>query len=340
MNEARRRCIIGHLLALFRSNPLRRFTLAALFALVALGASAADNFPTRPIRMIVPYAAGGGADIVGRFIAQKLSELWGQQVVIDNRAGAGGNIGTELAAHAPADGYTILLIGPNHTVNLNLYSKIGYDPIKDFVPISLVTSAPYLLVANASTPIHSVKDLIAQAKAQPGKILYGSAGNGTAGHLGMELIKTMAGIDIVHVAYKGSPPFLTDLMAGRVSVGFDNILSSAPLVKAGKLRAIAVSTLKRSSAMPDVPTVSESGLKGFEASVWQGILAPAGTPKEIVSALNSAIVTVLTRADMKERMAQYGADVIASTPEAFGAYMRADLVKWAKVIKASGARVD
>jgi tripartite-type tricarboxylate transporter receptor subunit TctC len=303
-------------------------------------ARAAESFPSRPVRMIVPYAAGGGADIVGRLIAQRLSESWGQQVVVDNRAGAGGNIGTEIAAHAPADGYTVLLIGPNHTVNVSLYSKLGFDPIKDFAPISLVTSAAYLLVVNPATPIHSVKDLIALAKAQPGKILYASAGNGTAGHLGMELIKTMAGIDMVHVAYKGSPPALTDLMAGRVSVAFDNVLSAAQLVKAGKLRAIAVSTLKRSPAMPEVPTVAESGLKGFEVAVWQGILAPAGTPKPVIDTFNAAIVAVLTRPDMKERMAAYGAEVIASTPQEFAQYMKADLVKWAKVVKTSGARVD
>ena len=303
-------------------------------------ANAADNFPARPVRMIIPYAAGGGADIVGRMIAQKVGERWGQQVVVDNRAGASGNIGTAIAASAPGDGYTLLLIGPNHTVNVSLYSKLAFDPIKDFAPISLVTSAPYLLVVNPSTPINSVNDLIALAKARPGKILYGSAGNGTAGHLGMELIKSMAGIDMVHVAYKGSPPVLTDLMAGRVSVAFDNVLSAAPHVKAGKLRAIAVSTSKRSSAVADVPTVAESGLNGFEASVWQGILAPAGTPKPILDALNSAIVNALTQPDMKQRIAQYGADVIASTPQEFATFMKADLVKWAKVVKDSGARVD
>jgi len=303
-------------------------------------ASAAENFPSRPVRMIIPYAAGGGADIVGRLIAQRLAESWGQQVVVDNRAGASGNIGTEIAARSPADGYTVLLIGPNHTVNVSLYSKLAFDPIKDFAPVSLVTSAPYLLVVNPSTPINSVNDLIALAKAQPGKILYGSAGNGTAGHLGMELVKTMAGVDMVHIAYKGSPPVLTDLMGGRVSAAFDNVLSAAAHVKAGKLRAIAVSTLKRSSAMPTVPTVAESGLSGFECMVWQGILAPAGTQKLIVDTLNAAVVSALNRPDMKERMAAQSADVIASTPQEFGAFMKADLVKWAKVVKDSGARVD
>ncbi len=302
--------------------------------------NAAENFPTRPVRMIIPYAAGGGADIVGRLIAQKVSERWGQQVVVDNRAGASGNIGTAIAASAPRDGYTLLLIGPNHTVNVSLYSKLAFDPIKDFAPISLVTSAPYLLLVNPGTPINSVKDLIALAKARPGKILYGSAGNGTAGHLGMELIKTMAEIDMMHIAYKGSPPVIADLMAGRVSVAFDNVLSAVPHVKAGKLRAIAVSTSKRSPAVPDVPTVAESGLKGFEASVWQGILAPAGTPKWILDALNFAIVNTLTQPDTKERIAQYGADVIASTSQEFASFMKADLVKWAKVVKDSGARVD
>jgi tripartite-type tricarboxylate transporter receptor subunit TctC len=303
-------------------------------------ASPAEKFPGRPMRMIIPYAAGGGADIVGRLIAQRLTENWGHQVVVDNRAGASGNIGTEIAARSPADGYTMLLIGPNHTVNISLYSKLAFDPIKDFAPVSLVTSAPYLLVVNPSTAIHSVNDLVALAKAHPGKILYGSAGNGTAGHLGMELIKTMAGIDMVHVAYKGSPPVLTDLMGGRVSAAFDNVLSAAPHVNAGKLRAIAVSTLKRSSAMPTVPTVAESGLSGFECAVWQGILVPAGTPKAIIDALNTAIVSVLKRPDVRDRMTAQSTDVIASKPEEFRAFMKADLVKWAKVVKDSGARID
>ena len=314
--------------------------LTVCAAVCVLCASAAENFPSRPVRMIVPYAAGGGADIVGRLIAQRLSEDWRQQVVIDNRAGASGNIGTEIAARAPADGHTLLLIGPNHTVNVSLYSKLAFDPLKDFAPVSLVTSAPYLLVVNAAVPINSVKDLIVLAKARPGKILYGSAGNGTAGHLGMELIKTMAGIDMVHIPYKGSTPVLTDLLAGQVSVAFDNVLSSASHVKAGRLRAIAVSTLKRSSAMPDVPSVAEAGLPGFEVTVWQGILAPAGTPKPIVDMLNAAIVSALKRPDMKERMAAHGAEVIGSTPQAFASFMRSDLVKWAKVVKDSSARLD
>ena len=304
------------------------------------GVSAAERFPSRPIRMIVPYAAGGGADIVGRLIAQRLGETWGQQVVVDNRAGAGGNIGTEIAARSPADGYTLLLIGPNHTVNVSLYSKLAFDPIRDFAPVSLVTSAPYLLVVSPATAINAVKDLVATAKAQPGKIVYGSAGNGTAGHLGMELIKTMAGIDMVHVPYKGSAPVLIDLMAGRVSVAFDNVLSAAPHVKAGKLRAIAVSTLKRSSALPTVPTVSEAGLPGFEASVWQGVLVPVGTPTPMIDTLNAALVGVLKRPDIQERMTAQGAEVIGSTPQQFASFMKADLVKWAKVVKASGARVD
>ena len=301
---------------------------------------AADAFPDRPVRMIVPYAAGGGADIVGRAIAQKLSGFWSQQVVIDNRPGAGGNIGTELAARAPSDGYTLLLVGPNHTVNASLYAKLSFDPVKDFAPVSLVTSAPYLLLANPGTAVTSVRELIAFAKAKPGKVFYGSAGNGTAGHLGMELIKTMAGIDMTHVPYKGSPPMITDLIAGQVSIAFDNVLSSTPHVKAGRLRAVAVSTLKRSSVMPDVPAVAESGLPGFEVAVWQGILAPATTPKPTVDALFAAIAKVLERPDMQERMAAQGADIIASTPQQFASYIKSDLAKWAKVVKDSGARVD
>jgi tripartite-type tricarboxylate transporter receptor subunit TctC len=320
---------------------LRSIAIAAAITAVCPTLSiAADAFPSRPVRLIVPYAAGGGADIVARSIAQKLGESWGQQVVVDNRAGASGNIGTEIAAKTAGDGYTLLLIGPNHTVNSSLYAKLPFDPIRDFAPVSLVTSAPYLLVVNSALAVNSVKDLIALAKSKQGKIFYGSAGNGTAGHLGMELIKTMGGLEMVHVPYKGSPPMLTDLLAGQISVVFDNVLSSAPHVKGGRLRAIAVSTRHRSSAMPDVPTVAESGLPGFEVAVWQGILAPAGTPVPVVEKIHADIVAVLKRPEMKERMASQGADIIGSTPQEFASFMKADLMKWAKVVKDSGARVD
>ena len=311
-------------------------TAAAFLAMHAL----AQTYPVRPVRMIVPYTAGGGADIVGRLLAQRLGDGWGQTVVGDNRPGASGNIGTEIVARAPADGYTLLLVGPNHTVNSSLYSKLPFDPIKDFAPVSLVTSAPYVLLVNPAVGVNSVKDLIALAKARPGKVLYASAGNGTAGHLGMELIKTMAGIDMVHIPYKGSPPALTDLLAGQVSAAFDNVLSAAPHVKAGKLRAIAVSTLRRSSALPEVPTVAESGLPGFEVAVWQGVLAPAGTPKPLVDKLYANIVRALDRPDMKERMAANGTEIIGSTPAEFASFIKSDLVKWAKVVQNSGARVD
>jgi tripartite-type tricarboxylate transporter receptor subunit TctC len=318
---------------------MRALAIATAVAFAATPAFA-QTYPVKPVRMIVPYAAGGGADIVGRLIAQRLGDGWGQTVVIDNRPGASGNIGTEIVARAPADGYTLLLVGPNHTVNSSLYSKIAFDPVKDFAPVSLVTSAPYLLLVNPGIGVTTVKELIALAKSKPGKVLYASAGNGTAGHLGMELIKTMAGIDMVHIPYKGSPPALTDLIAGQVSAAFDNVLSAAPHVKAGRLRAIAVSTRTRSGAVPEVPTVAESGLPGFEVAVWQGILVPAGTPKSIVDALHAAIVAALARPDMKERMAANSAEIIGNTPAEFAAFIKSDLVKWAKVVKDSGARVD
>ena len=314
--------------------------LLAVAGVFAHGADAAEAFPARPVRMIVPYAAGGGADIVGRAIAQKLGDLWNQQVVIDNRPGAGGNIGTEIAARAPADGYTLLLVGPNHTVNVSLFSKLSFDPVKDFAPVSLVTSAPYLLLANPGIAVTSVKELIAFARARSGKVFYGSTGNGTAGHLGMELIKTMAGIEMTHVPYKGSPPMITDLIGGQISFAFDNVLSSSPHVKGGRLRALAVSTLKRSSVMPDLPTVAEAGLPTFEVAVWQGILAPANTPAAIVNLIHAAIVKVLGRSDLQERMATQAADIIANTPQQFAVYIKTDLAKWAKVVKDSGARVD
>ena len=303
-------------------------------------AFAQGAYPNRSIRLIVPFAAGGGADITGRVVAQKLTEAFGQQIVVDNRAGAASNIGTELVAKSAPDGYTLLLVGPNHTTNISLFAKLNYDPVKDFEPVSLVTAAPYVLLAHPSLPARNLKELIALARSKPGQLTYGSAGNGTAGHLAMESIKTQAKIDMLHVPYKGSPPLQSDLVGGQVVAGFDNVLSSVPHVNSGRLRAVAVSGGKRSPALPEVPTVAESALPGFDVTVWQGILAPAGTPREIVARLHAEITGALQKPDVQSRMAGLGVDIIGNSPAEFAAFIKRDIEKWAVVIKASGARID
>jgi len=297
--------------------PLAVATLVTCLPLTAT----AQAWPTRAIRMVVPFAAGGGADIVGRAVAQKLAESLGQQVIVDNRAGAAGNIGTELVARAPGDGYTLLIIGPNHATNPFLFRKIPFDPIKDFEPVSLLTSAPYLLVVHPSLPARTLKDLIALALSKPGQLNYGSAGNGSAGHLGMELIKISAKLDIQHVPYKGSPPFLSDLIGGQVVAGYDNVLSSAPHIRSGRLRAIAVSGAKRTPAFPDLPTVAESGIPGYDVTVWQGLLAPAGTPRDILTRLATETAAGMQRADVRERMTALGVEIIAAPPAAFATFL-------------------
>ena len=303
-------------------------------------AFAQSAYPNRTLRLIVPFAAGGGADITGRVVAQKLTEAFGQQVLVDNRAGAAGNIGTELAAKSAPDGYTLLLVGPNHTTNVSLFTKLNYDPVRDFDPVTLLTAAPYVLLVHPSLPAPDLKALIALARSKPGQLTYGSAGNGTAGHLAMESIKTQAKIDMLHVPYKGSPPLQSDLIGGQVVAGFDNVLSSVAHVKAGRLRALAVSSAKRSPALPDVPTVAQAALPGFDVTVWQGLLAPAGTPREIVARLHTEIISALQKSDVQSRMAALGVDIVGNSPAEFAAFIRRDIEKWALVIKAAGARID
>jgi tripartite-type tricarboxylate transporter receptor subunit TctC len=303
-------------------------------------AFAQSAYPNRTLRLIVPFAAGGGADITGRVVAQKLTEVFGQQVLVDNRAGAAGNIGTELAATSAPDGYTLLLVGPNHTTNVSLFTKLNYDPVRDFDPVTLLTAAPYVLLVHPSLPASDLKALIALARSKPGQLTYGSAGNGTAGHLAMESIKTQAKIDMLHVPYKGSPPLQADLIGGQVVAGFDNVLSSVAHVKAGRLRALAVSSAKRSPALPDVPTVAQAALPGFDVTVWQGLLTPAGTPREIVARLHTEIISALQKPDVQSRMAALGVDIVGNSPAEFAAFIRRDIEKWALVIKAAGARID
>jgi len=318
----------------------RRWALAVSMACIAPLAFA-QAYPSHTIRLVVPFPAGGTTDILARDVAKKLTDTMGQSVVVDNRPGAGGNIGADLVAKSAPDGYTLLMgtVG-THAINPSLYAKMPYDHIKDFVPVVLVAGVPNVLVVNPSVPINSVADLIKLAKAKPGSINFASSGSGTSIHLSGELFKTMAGVDMTHVPYKGSSPALTDLMGGQVQIMFDNLPSSLALIKAGKLRAVAVTSLKRAPALPDVPTIAESGLPGFEASSWFGVLAPAGTPAPIVAKLNAEVNKWLQSPEGKEQLLAQGAEVAGGSPEQFAAHIRAESDKWAKVVKASGAKVD
>jgi tripartite-type tricarboxylate transporter receptor subunit TctC len=317
-----------------------RWALCALFACIATVASA-QGYPNRTIRLVVPFPAAGTTDILARAAAQKLTEAFGQSVVADNRPGAAGNIGADLVAKSAPDGYTLLMgtVG-THAINPSLYSKMPYDHIKDFVPVVLVAGVPNVLVVNPALPVNSVADLIRLAKDKPGQINFASSGSGTSIHLSGELFKTMAGVDITHVPYKGSSPALVDLIGGQVQIMFDNLPSALPQIKAGRLRAIAVTSLKRAPVLPDVPTISESGLPGFEASSWFGVLAPAGTPAPIVARINAEVNKWLQSADARERLLSQGAEAAGGSPEQFAHHIRAESEKWAKVVKASGAKVD
>ena len=290
---------------------------------------------------MVPFPAGGPLDIVARAIGQELSKSWGQPVIIDNRPGAGGNIGADLVAKAPADGYTILMGAVStHAINVSLYNKLPYDPIRDFAPVTLITSVPNVLVVHPSVPVKNVQELIALAKARPGQLNFASGSTGSAGHLAGELFKSMAGVDMTHIPYKGAAPAVIDLMAGQVSLMFDNMASALPYIKAGRVRALAVTTLKRSPLLPQLPTICEAGLRGFDISTWFGIFAPAGTPPDVVAKLNTEIVRILHTPEMKERLAALGAEPIGNKPDEFSAFIKAEIPKYAKVIKASGAKAD
>jgi tripartite-type tricarboxylate transporter receptor subunit TctC len=321
---------------------LRSLAVALMLA-ATLGtqSSFAQTYPSKPVRMIVPYPPGGATDILARVIGQKLGESLGQQIVVENRPGATGNIGAEVAAKAPTDGYTLLMgQASNLAINISLMGKLPYDPIKDFAPVTLVASTPNVLVVHPSLPVRSIKDLIALAKAKPRAINYASSGNGSPGHLAAELFKKMAGIDMVHIPYKGAAPALNDVVAGQASLYFTSPLSAQSFVRAGRLRMIAVTSAKRSASMPDVPTIAEAGFREFDMTSWWGVLAPAGVSREIIGRLHGEIARILGTKDMKERLAGQGADAVSCTPEEFGAYIKSEISKWARVIKDSGARVD
>jgi len=316
-------------------------TAALLAALAPAQWAVAQSYPTKPIRWIVTYPPGGPTDVVARAIGAKLTEAWGQQIIIDNRAGAGGMIGTELGARAAPDGYTLLFgTSAGMTINPALQSKLPYDPVKDFAPVSLLVINPQLLVLNPTVPANSVKELVALAKAKPGQLNYASVGQGSPNHLGMELLKALTGTNIVHVPYKGTGPAITDLLGGQVQLMFNSMPTVLPLVRSGKLRALAVGSTQRISAIADIPTVAESGVPGFENVTWYGMFAPAKTPREIVNKLNAQVVRILAEPDMAQRLSSQGAEPRSSTPDELAKFMRVEFERWAKVIKSAGVKVE
>ena len=298
-------------------------------------------YPNRPVKLVVPFPPGGPLDIVGRAIAQKLSEAWGQAVVVDNRPGAGGNIGADIVAKSPPDGYTILMGAlSTHAVNPSLYAKMPYDAVADFAPITLVAVTPNVLVVNASLPVDSAKEFIAYAKANSGKLAFGSGSNGSAGHLAGELFKVDTGADITHVPYKGGAPATQALLAGDTQFMFDNLANAMPQVKAGKFKALAVTTAQRSKLAPELPTMAEAGLPGFDISTWFGLFAPAGTPKDVIAKWNGEVAKILTSPEMREKLIAQGAEPAPTTPGEFAAFVKNEITKYAKIVKASGAKVD
>jgi len=301
----------------------------------------AQNYPNKPIRIVVPYAAGASTSFVTRAIGQKLTEAWGQPVIVDNRGGAAGAIGTQIVAKSAPDGYTLLL-GTVGTFGINsaVYSNLSYDPVKDFAPVAMLASVANMLAVNPSLPVKSVKELIALAKEKPGKLNYGSSGNGSTSHLSGEMLKSMAGINMTHVPYKGGAPMMADLLGGQLEVMFDQVPAVLPHVKAGRVRALAVTTARRSAAAPEVPTMAEAGVPGYEMTVWYSFMAPAGTPRDIIVKLNTELVKILNQPEFKQKMLAQGAELTSSTPEQLAETIRADLAKYAKLAKEAGATLD
>jgi tripartite-type tricarboxylate transporter receptor subunit TctC len=315
------------------------FTLAAVLAAAAAGA-VAQSYPNRPVRMVVPLSPGGFADVPARVIAPRLSEALGQTVFVENKPGAGATIGTDFVAKAKPDGYTVLFTGTPHVISPALYKNLPYDPLKDFAPVMLVASGPYVLVVNPQLPVRSVQELIAAAKAQPGKIDYASSGNGSAQHLVSALFTSMAGIDLNHVPYKGSGPAMQDLLSGQVKVSFAGIPNVMPSLKSGKLRALAVSTPKRSPDLPDVPTVAEAGVPGYDATLWLALLAPAGTPGDVVQKLYAEATKTLREPEVQKAIAATGVEVSILGPQELPAFLQSEADKWGKVARESGATIN
>lgn len=324
---------------------MRRLAAAALVLALTwtlgAGLAAAQSFPTKPVRMIVAFPPGGGTDIVARIVSQKLTEMWGQQVIVDNRAGAAGTIGTDLAAKAAPDGYTLFMgtMG-NLTANTVLYKNLPFEVGRDLTPVTLVVAVNFVMVAHPSLPARTVQEVIALAKDKPGQINYASSGSGGAPHLGAELFKSMTGVSLTHVPYKGSGPSFADLLGGQVSLTFDSLAQALPYIKSGRLRALAVTGPKRASMLPDVPTVAEAGVPGYELTNWFGLVTRAGTPREIVHRVNAGVVKVLQMPDVRERLLGMALDPVGNTPEQFGAFIKSETAKWAKVIKEAGITAE
>lgn len=319
---------------------MNKYAAVVLLASLGVGTQCvfAQNYPNRVIRLVVPSSPGGGTDIIGRIIAQKLSEQLGQQVVVENRAGAGTIIGNEAVAKSAPDGYTLLMGLSTLAINPSMYAKLPYDALRDFAPISQAVSAPNILTLHPSVPAKTVKEFIALAKAKPGSITFGSAGMGTSPHLSGELLKTLAKIDIVHVPFKGSGQSIISQLAGEIAANFPSVPTALPYIKADRLRGLGVTTSKRTQALPDVPSIAEAGVPGYEATQWFGVLAPAGTPRAIVERLHQETLRALRSAEVKERITGEGMEVVASTPEEFAAYIKSETEKWKKVIKSAGIK--
>ncbi|MES2564377.1 MAG: tripartite tricarboxylate transporter substrate binding protein [Pseudomonadota bacterium] len=314
---------------------------AALLSLCTSSIPAyAQSYPSKPIRIVVGFPPGGATDVVARTISQKLGEALGQSVIVDNRAGAASNIGAELVAHAPKDGHTLFMGTVSTSINPSLYTKLAYDPLRDFTPVSQVTATPFLFVVHPSLPVRSVKEFIALARVKPGELNYASAGSGSGAHLFVEMFASVARIKLQHVPYKGAAPSATATLSGETIFMFENIVTALPLARAGKLRALAVTTAARSAASPEIVTLAEAGVPGYDANAWFGIFAPAGTPQAIVNRLNAEIVRIVKLPETRERFLTLGAEPVGSTAEQFGAFFKTEVAKWARVVKESGARVE
>ncbi len=313
----------------------------AAATLVFAAAAYSQTYPIKPIRIIVPFPPGGATDVLARTVGPRMSETFAQQVIVENRSGATGNIGAELAAKAAPDGYT-LVVGQasNIAINITLMGRLPYDPVKDFTPLTLLASTPNVLVIHPSLPVRSVKDLIALAKSKPGQLNYATSGNGSPGHFSAELLKKMAGIDMVHIPYKGASPALIDVVGGHASLYFTAMLSAQPFVKSGRLRVIAQTSAKRSPSLPDLPTIAEAGYPDYDITSWWGMLGPAGLPRDIANKLHAEIVRIIATPDVKERLNGLGADAVTNTPEQFTAYIKAEIAKWARIIKETGVKAE
>jgi tripartite-type tricarboxylate transporter receptor subunit TctC len=320
--------------------PMKKALLACIALLWAVAAAAQDNYPSRPIKLVVGFVPGGPTDVVARLMAAKLQEALGQTVVVENKPGGGSNIGSEQVAKAAPDGYTLLLGTIANATNMSIYTNLTYDTLRDFAPVTQTMSAPSVLVVAPSLPANNLKELIALAKAQPGKLSYASSGAGGSPHLAGEMLKMRGGIDIIHVPYKGAAPAMVDVASGTVSMGFMTALSAIPFMQSGKMKPIAVAAHARLAAIPNVPTMAEAGLPDFEVSSWNGILAPAKTPPAIIARLHGALVRILATDEIRKNFAAQAAEPVGNTPEQFRAYIKAEIDKWAQVVKASGAKID